>query len=241
MNKIIIIQSPFNCAGFNKENEVNEEWIKNRLKVFIDYTLNSLKAQTNQWFTLLLRCREETIPFIKKETEGLLPDNVIIVGKFEYEQKIKDLIKDYNYLYLVRVDSDDLWINTFIDTLHNYTPKPETELLLNQYGYNYDIVQDRMISFYHSSPQSYVLIYRVKEYLEGKRHILSGGHWAAHTKIHEVITGYNYMDTVHGQNTSSTFESFKGQRVEIKGKDKEEILAEFGIYKKENIDEKKSI
>jgi len=25
MNKIVILQTTFNCAGFNKENEVNEE------------------------------------------------------------------------------------------------------------------------------------------------------------------------------------------------------------------------
>jgi len=196
--------------------------------------LKSLKAQTNQWFTLLLKCKEETIPFIKKETEGLFPDNIQITGVLEYEQKIKDLIKGYEYLYLARVDSDDLWINNFIDLLHNYTPKPETELLLNQYCYNYDIKQDRLISFFHPSPQSYVLLYKVKEYLEGKRHKLPGGHWAAQTKIHEAIAGYNYMDTVHGTNTSSTFGSFKNQRKEIEGDEKDRVLAEFGV-KKENM------
>jgi len=235
MNKIVIIQSIFNCAGFNKENELNEEWIKNRLEIFIDYTLNSLKAQTNQWFTFLLKCREETIPFIKKETEGLLPNNVLIIGKLEYEQKIKDLIKNYKYLYLARVDSDDLWIKTFVDTLHNCVPQPETELLLNQYCYNYDIYQKRLASFWLLSPQSYILIYKVKEYLEGLRHRLEGGHRAAITRTHEIMPGRNYMDTVHHANDSSHFEGrvWKEWR-EIKGaEEKKNILKDFGIYKKE--------
>ena len=240
MNKIIIMQSSFNCAGFNKENEVNEEWIKSRLKIFINYTLKSMKAQTNQWFTLLLRCREDTIPFIKKETEGLFPDNVLITGVLEYEQKIKDLIKDYDYFYLARVDSDDLWAKTFVDMLHNFFPKPETELLINQYCYNYDIIHNKMVSCFHPSPQSYVLIYKVKEYLEGKRHKLPGGHWAAQTKINEKIIGYNYMDTVHTTNTSSTFESFKREVITIEGEEKNEILLEFGI-EKENANEKKLV
>jgi len=247
MNKKIIIQMPLNTyigGGKNSENEVNEEWIKYRIMLFTGYCLKSLKAQSNQHFTALIKCREKTIPFIKKEM-GELPENVLIVGELEYEQKIKDLIKDYKYLYLVRVDSDDLWIKTFVDMLHNCIPKPETELLLNQYCYNYDIYSKRLASYFLISPQSYVLLYRVNEYLEGKRHSLPGGHKAAITKIHELITGANYMDTLH--NTNICLPKFDGYRRheewrEIKGaEEKKNILKDFGIYEKEIIDEKESI
>ncbi|RLC34518.1 MAG: hypothetical protein DRZ76_02520, partial [Candidatus Nealsonbacteria bacterium] len=78
MNKKIIIQIPFNVQGFNKENEMNPEWIKYRLKLFINYNLKSLKAQTNQFFTALLRCRDITIPLIRREIEREIPENVLI-------------------------------------------------------------------------------------------------------------------------------------------------------------------
>jgi len=247
MNKKIIIQMPLNTyIGKNKnsENEVNEEWIKYRIMLFKGYCLKSLEAQSNQNFTALIKCREETIPFIKKEM-GELPDNVLIVGVVEYEQKIKDLIKGYEYLYLVRVDSDDMWKKTFIEWLHNYTPKPETELLLNQYCYNYDIYKKRLASYFLISPQSYVFLYRVDEYLKGKRYRLPGGHQAAITKIHELITGVNYMDTLHNTNICSPkFDGYSRHEEwrEIKEiEEKRSILEEFGLYGKEYIHEEKSI
>jgi len=241
MNKKIIIQMPLNTyigGGKNSENEVNEEWIKYRIMLFTGYCLKSLKAQSNQHFTALIKCREKTIPFIKKEM-GELPENVLIVGELEYEQKIKDLIKDYKYLYLVRVDSDDLWIKTLVDMLHNCIPKPETELLLNQYCYNYDIYSKRLAYYFLISPQSYVLLYKVNEYLEGKRYSLPGGHKAAITKVHELITGANYMDTLHNTNICSP--KFDGYRrrsnvkewKEIEGVERKRVLEDFGINEKE--------
>jgi hypothetical protein len=246
MNKKVIIQMPLNTyigGKKNSENETNEEWIKYRIMLFTGYCLKSLKAQSNQNFTALIKCREETIPFIKKEM-GELPDNVLIVGVVEYEQKIKDLIKGHENLYLVRVDSDDMWKKDFIEWLHNYTPKPETELLLNQYCYNYDIYEDRLAFYFLISPQSYVLLYKVSEYLEGKRYSLPGGHRSAIIKIHEIIPGANYLDTIHKVNICSHFlghGGFKEWR-EIKEEgEKRSILEEFGLYGKEYIHEKESV
>ena len=233
MNKKVIIQIPFNIQGFNKENETNERWLKYRLQVFIKYNIKSLKAQTNQYFTALFRCRDETIPYIKKEIKGKLPENVLIVGVNEYQKKIKELIKDYNYLYLVRMDSDDLYVNLFVDTIQNYNPKPETEVLISQDCYTYDIIQKRLAYFWYNSPQSFVLIYKTEDYNQGKRYYLKNGHGGAILLNHELITGVNYMDTIHRRNDSSYFEGGKGGKKrwsEIEDKDDiEEILNNFGI------------
>ena len=78
MNKKIIIQIPFNIFGFNIKNEMDEEWIKQRLQIFVEYGLKSLEAQTNQYFDVLFRCREATIPLVKEELKGRLPENILI-------------------------------------------------------------------------------------------------------------------------------------------------------------------
>jgi len=244
MNKKVIIQIPFNVQGFNKKNELDKKWIRYRLMLFVNYNLKSLKAQTNQHFTALFRCRDKTIPYIKKEIGGKLPENVLIVGVNEYQKKIKELIKDYNYLYLVRMDSDDLYVNLFVDTIQNYNPKPETEVLISQDCYTYDIIQKKLAYFWYNSPQSFILIYKTKDYNQGKRYYLKNGHGGAILLNHEFITGVNYMDTVHGRNDSSYFEGKKGGKKrwsEIEDKDDiEEILNNFGIsMERKAINEKK--
>jgi len=48
MNKKIIINIPLNVQGFNKVNELDEQWIKYRLGIFRAYCLKSLVTrQTN--------------------------------------------------------------------------------------------------------------------------------------------------------------------------------------------------
>ena len=233
MKKKIIIQCAFNVLNHNDEKELNEDWLKYRVGLFKDYCLKSLEAQTNQWFTALIRCRDETIPFIKGEM-GTLPENVLIVGVAEHNEKIEELTEGYNMLYLVRVDSDDMWEKNFIDMLHNYTPKPETEMLINQCCYNYDIKSGRIASFFYTSPQSYVQIYKREEYMKGKRYRLKNGHGGAILLKHEIIAGINYMDTVHKTNTISIFHPPNyNQWKEIEDKDDiKEILKDFGIEEK---------
>jgi len=239
MNKKIIIQIPFNVMGFNKENEKNEAWIKYRLKLFTEYNLKSLKAQTNQWFTALLRCRDDTIPLIKEEIEDQLPGNVLIVGIGEYHNKTEELIKGSKYFYQVRMDSDDMYEKNFIDMLHNYTPKPETEVLISQKCYTYDTNQNRLAYFFYHSPQSYVLIFNTEGYQGGKRYYLKNGHGGAILLNHELLAGINYMDTIHQKNDSSYFEGGKGGKKEwseIEDKnDIKEILKDFGIINRKEI------
>lgn len=246
MNKKIIIQSQLNTyfqgtknAGRSR-NEINEDWIKCRINLFKDYCLKSMKAQTNQWFSFILICREETIPFVTKEM-GELPENIIIVGRKQGRNKIIELSKGYDTLYLVRVDSDDMWQRHFIDLLHNYNHSPETEVLINQNCYNYDIESGRLASFFYKSPQSYVLVYKSEEYAMGKKHHLLRGHGGAILLKHEIIAGFNYMDTVHGKNIVSVFHPMtwnKWKEIEDKN-DIRSILREFGLIEEEQKYEEK--
>lgn len=236
MNKKIVIKSQLNTyfqTAHNIErdkNELDEDWIKFRIKLFKDYCLKSMKAQTNQLFNLLLACRRETVPFIKKEM-GELPDNINITSGGEFDNEVNELSKGHDVLYLVRVDSDDMWEKHFIELLHNYIHKPETEVLINQYCYNYDINSGRLASFFYKSPQSYVLVYKPEEYARGKRHRLLRGHGGAILKKYEIIPGFNYMDTVHGKNIVSIFHPMTwDQWKEIEDKDDiKNILERFGL------------
>jgi len=237
MDKKIIIFSKLNTY-FNKnnskryQNEINEDWLKYRIDLFKNYCLKSIINQTNQYFTFLLQCRQETMPFIQK-TMGDLPENILLINPTDFHKKIYELSQDYQYLYLARVDSDDMWIKYFVDTLHNYYHKKETEILINQKCYNYDIYSGRLASFFYKSPQSYVMIYKPEEYKKGFRYTLKRGHGGAILLNHEILEGYNYMDTVHNENILKVFKQNNWENwEEIKDSEKiKSILREFGINK----------
>ncbi len=230
MNKKIIIQIPFNVQGFNKVNELDKQWIKYRLGIFRKYCVGSLVNQTNQFFTAILRAREETLGFIMKELKGKLPNNIYVVG-INYETLIYKCIENYNYLYLVRMDSDDCYDMEFIDLLHNYTPKPDTEVLISQNCYDYDLVNKRLVSFKYLSPQCYTLIYKVEDYKKGKRYFLKNGHGGAIKLKHELLNGFNYLNTIHKRNNECSFHDTDtvGRKNIKEIYEKENILKRFGI------------
>jgi hypothetical protein len=202
MNKKIIIPIMFNNRGIDK-NELDKDWIRYRLKIFRGYTLKSLVNQTNQHFTVLLKVRDETLAFIMRELRDK-PDNVIIVSK-NNSVTMRRLIQGYNYLYLVRLDSDDCYEKNYIDMLHNYAPKPDTEALINQNLYDYEIATGRLASYWYKSPPAYVLIYKVEDYIKGKRYYLKNGHGGAILLKHELLKGHNHLSCLHSRNIRRFF------------------------------------
>jgi len=225
MNKKIIVEIPFNRRGERYDhNELNPEWLKYRLKIFKKYTLKSLENQTNQFFTTLLEVRDTTLAFIIEHLKDRIPKNVIVVAN-NYKVTVRRLIENYDVVYFTRLDSDDCFEKNYIDLLHNYYPKKETEILISQYCYNYDINTKRLMKFFLDSPQ---------DYCKGKKYKLPGGHNGAITLKHELLKGYNYMDTVHDKNISSRFwEKSKG-RLKLHGEvievtEKKKILQDFGV------------
>jgi len=235
MNKKIIIQIPFNVQGFNKENELNEQWIKYRLSIFKAYCLKSLINQTNQFFTAMLRVRNETLSLVQSELKNKLPNNVwVVANNFQVSIRKCIDINDYHYLYLARLDSDDCYDKNYIDLLHNYPILKNTEVLISQNCYDYDAVQKRLVSFWYKSPQSYVLIYDTKKYREGLRYTLKNGHGGAIKLKHELLDGYNYLNVIHKKNNECSFHDTdtpgrKGIKEIKNSSNKRKILKGFGI------------
>jgi hypothetical protein len=236
MNKIIF-ESKFNTyfngftdkiKKYNGNNETKKDWLNFRAELTKKYCIPSLVNQTNQNFIAYFYCRAETIDYIKK-LFGNLPQNIKLITPGGLLEQLGNIEEDY--LYSVRVDSDDMWKNDIVEKLHNYKHKPETEILINQWCYNYEVHNKRLARFFYPSPQSYVLVYNSKEYLKGKRHRLERGHMGAIKLNHEILEGANYMDTIHGTNICSRFDSNTWQQFKEFSniEEKREILEKFGV------------
>lgn len=185
---------------------LTKSWIEYRMKIFMKYTLQSLKKQTNQKFSVLVRYAKDSESIIKRTLKKYkkLPSNIQFVSNDLYLETQKKLTKDCKYLYLVRLDCDDTYHKSLIQQLHSYQPKRKTCALINQQGYVYDSSRHRIATVKKSSPPFYTLIYKASEYFNGKRYKLPGGHPSVIKLKHEILNKKgkrNYLIVIHQRNT----------------------------------------
>lgn len=189
-----------NCVfiKFNSWDAVSEritkEWIDSRLSVFMQYTLKSLKAQTNQDFLTLISYDPSTKELIDQALGQYdrLPDNVKFVA--DMDEHICEGLEDYDYLYLARIDSDDMYRKSFIQQLHDYIPREDTD------------------------------IYNAEEYLDGKRYSLKSGHTGAIKLKHEILPENNFVIVVHSSNIHTNFYDRRKFELITEPKEVESIL-----------------
>lgn len=241
MKKIIILIG-FNSFDFdnffNLKNlqppRLTKEWIDYRMDIFMKYTCKSLINQTNQNFTTVVTYDKSSESLILDAINKYdkLPENIIFTA--QGQSIVNHLIKDYDFFYQVRLDSDDMYHPTFIQQLLDYNPKKETQVLINQGGYVYDSENDRLAKWYYESPPFYTLIYNVDEYLNDKLRYKFEGHASAINLKYEVLENGNYTVILHGKNTLNRFTSNCQVGVIDDETIKINILREFNILDKDN-------
>lgn len=227
--KKVIVWSEFNTMPFGSK-RFKKEWIEERIKIFMNFTLKSLKAQTNQDFLALMKYEDKSKEIIENALKKYpnLPNNIKFIAKSNYEKKVKEVIKGYDYLYLVRLDSDDLYHKTYIQQQYDYKHDISTQAIITQNGYIYDSIKKQMAKSHLRSPSYYTLIYKVKDYLAGKRYIIPGGHPNVIKLLnHEIIKRPNYIRLIHSTNNSSTFRFANHKDIIKDKKEMERILKEF--------------
>lgn len=201
--KKIIIDISFNKNKLNQF-RLNKEWIDYRMSIFMNYTFKSLINQTNQSFTAIIHYDELSEVLIQSALSqyNLMPSNIIFTSSGN--ALIKKIIHGYDYLYIVRLDSDDMYHPNFIQQLIDFEHTSNLECIVNKEGYVYDIVGDNLGIWYAQSPPFFTLIYKVQDYLSGFRYILNS-HTNAIKLNHYVFNSGNFMVILHGQNTSTKF------------------------------------
>lgn len=228
--KIMIIESCFNVLAIRKE-RLTIDWIENRMKIFMNYTLKSLKAQTNKNFLAFIQYDPKSKDIIETEIKKYenLPANVKFVTPEEFKKIVAEKIKNYDLLYMIRLDCDDMYHKTFIQQLYDINPSKQTKVIINQNGYIYDSVQNRIAKFFYTSPNYYTLIYDVDKYLGGERYELPGGHNYVINLPHEIIPKRNYIRHAHTHNDVTCFERYNIKDKDIIKNEKmiNEILKDF--------------
>lgn len=217
--KKIIVGISFNTKKLdNNKQSLTPQWIRNRIRIFQNYTRKSLQKQSNQNYLALIEYEDSTKKVIQKALRcyGKLPHNIRFIPRSRYERTMKKAIKGYRNLYLVRLDSDDLYRRNYIQQLHHHRASKRIKAIINQKGYMYGAVQHQIAPMKAKSPPFYTLVYKVKDYLRGKRYRLKGGHPAVIRLPHDKLHVRNFVHIIHSGNTTSTFRSKRNKQINLR-------------------------
>lgn len=234
-SKRIIIRIALNSYDIPAKSSVRltAAWINARLDIFWNYTLKSLKAQTNQDFDVFVDCSKdsEILPTTFLAQRDPLPSNIHFNCGWDSDFAIDEIAKHYDWLYITRLDSDDLYKKTFVENLYNLSIAPTTQAIVCQDGYLYDIKTQTLKTYFDFSPPFYTFVYPTSDYLLRKRYQLTPnlGHASViHVLQYEILPGANYMVTVHTDNTGTTSDSPLAKKT-LSAAEREAILPQFGL------------
>jgi len=208
---------------------LTQTWIDYRMEIFMRYTMQSMKKQTNQEFLHVLKYDADSADKIEIALSQYekLPANIRFV-RFpdEYKKVLREYVTGSQELYLVRIDSDNMYHYRYIDLLHSLTPDKQTEALVNQHGFILDAVNGRLAHFYARSPSFYTLIYDTEAFLQGHRYIFKTHNDVIRLR-HELLSSANFMVLVHERNVSNMFDMrYRGELIENR-RDIETTLKDF--------------
>jgi len=142
---------------------------------------------------------------------------------------------DADYIYVTRIDSDDMFKNTVIEMVQSIPPKSEALIFRNGLVYNKD-TKDLAEWNPKTNPPFHTIIFPRDTFFDSKKYLQFYGNWKSHEDTPKVFTysrlpDWNYCVLVHsvGNQISTCWtHSFKGKL--IQKEEAKEILKSFGIY-----------
>lgn len=163
MKKGIIIRIRFNSYKISDE-RLNKEWIDYRMNLLMNYLCKNLINQTLKEYLCFIEYDESSEKLIKDNIIKYekLPENIIFTPNMGDE--VKKYIDNYDILYFVKLNSDNLYSLNLIKVLQDYEPEENVKILTFDGGYMYDLPTDKLSKINNDSNGFYVYICTVEEY-----------------------------------------------------------------------------
>ena len=233
-----------------------QEWYNKRADLFIKYTLENLKKQTNKDFLLWITFRPQELlnPTTKKiaraVTDSGLTNIMSFNGTMFTEDKaiwhnqdlqerlakclpaLKESVGDADYIYETNLDSDDMVHKKFSEIVLNYKPSKEGALYMTK-GFVYN-TEGRVADWNNpTSQQNYTIMFPKKIYLNAEKRLKYLKGFNTHEQVPTLFKNATqmpdglYCSIIHGGNISTVWNHpFRGQEY-IYEDQKLEILNNF--------------
>lgn len=231
-----------------------QEWYDWRYKIFKNYTLQSLVAQTDKNFFLWLTFRpeEKTNPTTKKIEKAVKETGIDYKMTFhginfiddmqpernkDLEERYAKMIKEIPHfeeeIYEVMLDSDDMLHKDYVMEIKKKPFKERGAVNLRE-GYIYDPVNDRLARW--TTPtcnQNYMIMFPNNVYYNAKKRLEYLKGLESHEQVPVLFNAEEmvgmFCSATHGQNMSTVWgHQFMGEEIYDENV-KQGVLSYFGI------------
>ncbi len=132
----------------------DREWVHQRVHIYKQLTLHSLRRQTDSDFTIIFDCCEESRPTVAPYVDELQADGVNVV--FDGGAKlISNVPSRYHELAMLRIDSDDMYAMPAVQTAKRCLARHRAMLFVG--GFWWHIRKQQVRQWIKPSPPFYAV------------------------------------------------------------------------------------
>jgi len=227
-------------SDFTRNVGKTHDWWEYRLKILENYTIQSLRNQTNKNFHYVIYLKQCFPEDLVSDLENILErsdlkHSIIYYDKEgDLEKRIRTEIGEAKYIYETRIDSDDLYHKEVVEEIqkHEFSWR---RALIYQSGYCYDCINKKMRHHFMSCPPFLTIMYPYEIYLNFDKAVeyrnSPGGHDTIIRNMNPVILSDDrYIVLFHDQNNRSRYtERTEHKFRTIPETEHENILKDFNI------------
>lgn len=189
---------------------IDSEWLRNRYKLFQRTTLRSLQAQTFQdWELWASFGVNTTIQDQLNFTVEVFPGRRVLMSKNDQHAPSvswsKEVPEDVDYVYVTRIDSDDLYGPEALQRANGCHPDSpgRVEASMFRRGYLHDIQTGEVGVYHGSSTPFHTMMFPRGVFSNPERYaeVDYGDHSVVNTRYPtKVLPDWQFAVLVHGQN-----------------------------------------
>ncbi|MCH7726403.1 MAG: hypothetical protein IH991_08005 [Planctomycetes bacterium] len=151
---------------FGAGRALSQDWVDERIRVYVRYTLASLLRQTDRDFTIWLDCREGSEGQLEPYMDALLEAGVEVTFDRGREMLAR-LPTECSHVYLTRIDSDDVYAPDVIALIRQCQGNHQASQFYG--GYVHDLKSGELGSTLLYSPPFYTLRFHRSDLVSSKR------------------------------------------------------------------------
>lgn len=207
--------------------DITQEWLDNRYRFFVRYTLRSLLEQTTKDWVLWINCDAGMRGMVAELRHLLVDMGVQALWSFGDESPCPaDLpttvqfgqLARADYVYVTRIDSDDLYANDALELVQGVIPKVpgEVEASIFRRGYMHELPgvscnQGRVGVYYNPSSPFHTIMYPRDVFIDPELYSQVWNKIGDHSRVESSLYShplphFKFCVLVHGHNFLSTFD-----------------------------------
>lgn len=237
-----------------------DTWLRNRIRIFKAYTLQSILNQTNQNFILWISWRPEdrTNPIVKELAEHLSDIEGLAFffsyegpcfwdDKHENDKLLYRLTKTlrtvaYNvdptsdYVLMTIYPSDDMYLNDMVETMQNW-PSDNIDVMGYLDGYIMQYSTKKLAEYNpETKPPFFTIRFPREVFIDPVKHYEFTGPYKSHEYVGDTmrylaLPGRGFVVGTHGENISTVFNHpYKGRELSPTSMEGELVLYKTGTY-----------